>query len=158
MEIYISGPMAGFEDMNRKAFEAAEKGLRSIGHQPIVPHNIAAWEHEGDCPPGYTKTKHSSACYLRGDLFWLITRADAVYMLNGWEASIGARLEHEVASRCGLKLFYQPGIRVPVLRSEPGSRSLPYDSGPAVLRDPIGHPPAFQGDASRLFERQYDDE
>lgn len=119
MHFYISGPMAGKEASNLPAFRAAAARLASLGHTYQIPHDITPWQHGGECPPGYASNEgHTSACLLRGDLFWLITQAEALYMLRGWENSIGARLEHEVASRCGFPIFYQNRDTVPQMSLE----------------------------------------
>ena len=46
--------------------------------------------------------------WLRGDLA-ILSRCDAVYMLNGWENSEGATEEHRLAQKLGLTVMYQMG-------------------------------------------------
>lgn len=41
MRIYISGPMTGHSDLNRPAFDAAEKRLTAQGHFVINPRRIS---------------------------------------------------------------------------------------------------------------------
>ena len=41
MRIYISGKMTGLPDLNRTAFDAAEKRLTAQGHFVINPHRIS---------------------------------------------------------------------------------------------------------------------
>lgn len=107
MRIYLAGPIAGYERRNEPHFRAVEQVLAAAGHDVIVPLDVLPWQHEGSCPRGYTTGEgHSSACWLRGDLPALLT-ADAVYMLDGWEWSRGASLEHRVAVECGLTVFYE---------------------------------------------------
>jgi hypothetical protein len=104
MKIYISGPIAGYPAF-REVFESAAIHLTHMGHEVVNPCDIPAHEHEGKCPKGYaTANGHSSACYLRTDLKGLLD-CDAIFMMSGWEQSIGARLEHSVAAHCGLKLW-----------------------------------------------------
>lgn len=108
MKVYIGGPISGRADQNLPAFRSAATRLSNRGHQPVVPHDIPAFHPQpGDCPPSYTRgPDHSAACYLRGDALELL-QCDAVYMLVGWEASVGARFEHWIASHCGIPISYE---------------------------------------------------
>lgn len=136
MKFYISGPISGLPDGNIAAFRQVQRLLEKRGHEAVVPHDIPAEEHQGDCPRGYTpetvvdiskvisgdpgdpdpqryppvlvRERHSSACYLRADLREELT-CDAVYMLTGWEYSVGARAEHDTAAIAGLPFFYRVG-------------------------------------------------
>lgn len=115
---YISGPIAGHALLNEGVFRAAERRLLSTRNQAshrydkvLVPHDIPPWGHMNqECPPSYIKNgDHTAACYLRTDLIHLLTYVDDVWMLPGWEASVGARLEMQVAAACGLgiKFFHR---------------------------------------------------
>ena len=42
-----------------------------------------------------------------GGDFAALPLCDAIYLLDGWETSKGAKLEFDVASTCGLKIYYQ---------------------------------------------------
>jgi hypothetical protein len=115
---YISGPIAGQPDLNGALFRAAErrlkntKNLRKFRYDLVlVPHDIPPFLHEGECPPSYVKNgDHTAACYLRTDLSTMLLYATDVWMLPGWEASVGARLEMQVAAACGLAIkFFHPG-------------------------------------------------
>ena len=106
MKIYISGPIAGYPKF-KEVFESAATHLRALGLDAVNPVDVPAHEHEGPCPPSYTRgPEHSAACYLRTDLLALL-ECDSIFMLSGWESSIGARLEHSVAAHCGLKIYSQ---------------------------------------------------
>jgi hypothetical protein len=105
MSIYISGPIAGYPAF-KEVFESAAKHLRFLRFDVVNPVDVPPHEHEGECPKSYvTANGHSAACYLRTDLKALLD-CDAIFMLSGWENSIGARLEHSVAAHCGLKIYY----------------------------------------------------
>lgn len=109
MKIYISGPISGYEDSNLMAFRDVAGTLEIFGHTTLVPHDIPGHKHEGDCPSSYAISSdghHSAACMLRTDLQGLL-ECEGIFMLHGWEASIGARLEHSVASHCGMPIGYQ---------------------------------------------------
>lgn len=108
MMVYISGPIDGKPDRNEKAFRAAELYLQRMGYQTLVPHDIPAYAHDGGCPRGYAEGEgHSSACWIRSDLIEMLVRCDAIYMIEGWEMSRGAKLEFEVAVLSGFLIWYQ---------------------------------------------------
>lgn len=115
MRIYISGGIAGFEVEERKQeFRAAASWALSNGHYPVNPFDCLPEQHpEKPCPKGYAQGEgHTSACHLRADLQALL-RCDAILMLEGWELSRGARLEHNVAADCGLQIFYLRSSAMP---------------------------------------------
>lgn len=119
MKIYVSGPISGLVDGNVSAFRTAEKFLREVGHDVVVPHDLSPYPHDGVCPPSYASgfgkgsDQHSSAsCFLRADLVALL-ECEALYMLGGWERSVGARLEFEVGALCGFEIYYQSVKLVP---------------------------------------------
>ena len=107
MRVYIAGPIAGHADQNLPAFRAAADLLAARGHEPVIPHSIPPWSHEGQCPITYQagQAGHDSACYLRGDLIWLLYFADAVAFLPSWETSRGARVERVVSEAIGLPII-----------------------------------------------------
>lgn len=104
--VYVSVPMAGTEDHGLKMARMIEDVVRSLRGEPVVPHDVTAWPHDGDCPPGYTISEgHSSACWLRGDLIELL-QCDYVVLAPNWEHSVGCRLEASVAMHCGIPLLF----------------------------------------------------
>ena len=87
--IYIAGPMRGKENNNETAFFNAEKRLNRRGFTVINPltmgRGIASDEISG-----------SDADFLRNVLRFertLIRFCDAIYMLEGWQDSQGAKAE-----------------------------------------------------------------
>lgn len=112
MKIYISGPIAGIPDFKDHFFTAELELQRLHGSVSVInPTVVPAWDHIGECPPSYTGVVngHTAACYLRGDLLAMLRYCDALFMLSGWENSIGARLEHSVAAHCGMPIYYSYG-------------------------------------------------
>lgn len=95
MRVYISGPMTGYPEFNFPAFRAAAARLRADGHEvedPSAKGVIAGW---------------AWADYLRHDLR-VLSDCEAIYTLEGWEQSKGARLEMHVAKELGLTWLNQP--------------------------------------------------
>lgn len=93
--VYISGAIAHHDLCERKlAFGNASRYLRLKGYEAVNPFDNgvaddADW-HE----------------HMRADIRMLV-ECDAIYMLNGWEHSKGAKLELDVASSCGLRVMFE---------------------------------------------------
>lgn len=92
MRIYIAGPMTGIKDLNFPAFHATAARLREAGHEVVNPAEVnpdptAKWV---DC--------------MRADIRELVT-CDAIAMLQGWEKSKGATLEHHIARQLELTVL-----------------------------------------------------
>lgn len=84
---YVSGPMTGYPDANRPAFEAAEELLRQrFGCEVLNP---ARW------PDGLSWQQ-----YMRLDVA-MLRRASVVVVLPGWQQSRGAMIEVELARMHG---------------------------------------------------------
>ena len=72
---------------------------------------VRLW-HEGwavICPHTNTMfmgSKLGEPMFLAGDLE-IVKRCDAIFMLRGWEQSIGAKVELEVAIEKGLEIYYE---------------------------------------------------
>jgi hypothetical protein len=76
--------MTGLPDMNRPAFEAEERRLYQLEHDPVNPHKLTP-------PP-----EESWHLFMRRDLRELLD-CHAIVMLPGWTESPGAREEHRLA-------------------------------------------------------------
>lgn len=85
--VYISGPMTGIPEYNAPAFQKAYFDLQEADYFPVLP-----------TPPVDGKTH---AEYLRDDLKILLD-CDGIYMIDGWQDSKGARVEHMAALACGI--------------------------------------------------------
>lgn len=91
---------------NFPAFDAGAALLRAEGHEVFSPA-----EHDrsgGFDPTGMTGHEDLRAlgfdlrAALATDLEWITTTADAIYLLDGWETSSGARAELATAAALGL--------------------------------------------------------
>lgn len=92
MRIYIAGPIRGYPQGNRPAFDAAKVMLRNQGHEPVSPFDFCTPEEEAatDVTPELCRR------FARRDCITILD-CDAIYMLAGWEKSVGATAEHAVA-------------------------------------------------------------
>ncbi len=118
--VYIAGPIAGKPSGNYLAFETAATRLRGRGYDAVNPHDVQPVAHAGDCPPGPQggeegdgQVRHNAPCYMRTDMQALLD-CDAIYLLDGWELSSGARTEFEVGRAAGLTLMYERGDAIDV--------------------------------------------
>ena len=94
--IYVAGPMTNIPDYNYPAFRDMHKRLTACGFVDILdPTTIA----EGDTSKPYD-------FYIRESLK-LLTKAEAMIMLDGWEKSKGACLEYQAARAMNLTILDQ---------------------------------------------------
>ena len=125
MRVYCSGPMTGKPDLNRPAFDAAEKRLTAQGHFAINPHRISALFGSAEelaksfaihyDLPGARVGLHFSDLIRGQDLAHAVMDADlaavrscdAIYLLRGWESSRGAKKELAEALKYGLKVMQE---------------------------------------------------
>ncbi len=106
MRVYIAGPMRGLPEFNFPAFDEAAAPLRAAGHEVFSPadHDRST----GFDPTGLsgneplTDLGFDLRAALNTDLEWITTQADAVFLLDGWESSSGARAELAAAAALGL--------------------------------------------------------
>lgn len=96
-KVYLSGPMTGCPDYNRSAFFTAEQALSAVLDADFInPARIT--------PPKSGNQWHD---YMRSSLKGMLD-AEVIYMLNGWKASRGAKIELELAKELGMTVIYQP--------------------------------------------------
>ncbi len=94
-KVYIAGPMSGYENHNFPAFHNKAAELHEMGFEVVNPADInsgmmLSWS---DC--------------MRADIQELVT-CDGIVLLDGWEKSKGATLEHHIAERLEMKIYF-PG-------------------------------------------------
>ena len=98
--IYISGPMTGIEPREyRRRFREAEAILRRHGYGCINPCRVwpcrFPWLYR--LMNALLGKRLTYAVILAYDLILLMTRADGIVMLPGWQASRGAQIENYVS-------------------------------------------------------------
>lgn len=92
MKVYIAGPMSGVANFNRSEFNRAHFDLWSEGHIVLNPARL---------PDGLSKPE----CM---DIRLAMLRcADEIYLLYGWEESLGAIAEKTLAEKLGLTIKFQ---------------------------------------------------
>ncbi len=92
---YRNGSHQGIEDNIQHARREAIK-LWQQGYVVLCPHLNTA-HFDGLCSDGV---------WLDGDIELMI-RCDAVYFLNNWQQSVGAKQEYEIAKERGLELLFE---------------------------------------------------
>lgn len=92
-KIYISGPISGHDiEERRAAFAAVERMLREEGLEVVNPLKVAF-------PEGCTHEQ-----YMRVDIALLIG-CDYIYLMKGWDESLGASTEFVVATIAGIEFY-----------------------------------------------------
>lgn len=128
--IYIAGKMRGIKYYNFPAFDQAKMKLIKAGHKVISPadldraHGFDAmtiqWPSDYDwntIPKGF-----DFMCCVDRDIE-AVKSCDAIYLLEGWETSSGARAEKALAEWLGKKILFE---KYPI--QVPASLVLPTDS------------------------------
>ena len=106
--IYLSGPMSGVERADYvRRFGEAERILRRHGYGCINPCRVWAcrWPWIYRAMEWVLGKRLAYAVVLCYDILLLMTRADGIAMLPGWQASRGAQIEHFVSQH-----FWMQGI------------------------------------------------
>lgn len=112
--VYIAGPMRGIPYYNVEEFKKAAKRLRADGWDVISPVErdisngfdasaLGARTHWDKWPSRLHKENTVMHCCLD------VIDAEAIYLLNGWEDSTGARAEKAIADWLELEVLYELG-------------------------------------------------
>lgn len=101
--VYIAGPMTGIEDHNFPAFFAMAETLTACGYFTVNPADNDGVSLEQAIRNVKRNPLGDWAAYMRRDIPRLID-CEAVCLLDGWQASRGARLEVIVALELGITL------------------------------------------------------
>ena len=113
-KVYIAGPMRGLPDFNYPRFNACAATLREIGWHVVNPAEIGA---AYGTPEQINADPALLAAVVAAELHALET-CDAVFLMYGWENSVGARKELAAALAYGLKINLAPVVEIPMVRAE----------------------------------------
>lgn len=92
MKIYVSGRIKDYENYLMH-FERECDRLQAAGHETVNP-----------CELGNPNMTYEE--FMKCDIIAML-ECDAVYLLDGWETSNGAKIEFMTAAACGLKVYYE---------------------------------------------------
>ena len=99
--------MRGIPQYNIHAFNEAEAYIKSTGHDAINPCKLdidSGIDIYNESPHKVWSTDHLRDIVIR-DISELV-KCDAIYMLEGWEKSIGASAEYSIARWLGIKIIH----------------------------------------------------
>lgn len=99
MKAYVSGRISGInQNLARSRFDEAEQLLSSVGFDdvfnPMKHQDCETWQQ-----------------YMRRDIAELM-KCDVIFMLDGWELSKGARIEHSIAQKIAMPILYETERRL----------------------------------------------
>ena len=100
--IYVAGPMRGYDCFNFKAFFHWAYELEKLGLDVTNPAQL-------DCEKmlsGWVYTEYQYPDVLLQDLRH-VRSVDALFMLEGWRDSPGAKAEHAFAEALGKFIIYE---------------------------------------------------
>lgn len=123
--IYVAGKMTGIPEFNFPAFDAARDRLIAEGWEVISPADM-------DRDVGFDPTIDNKVSKefleeaMKRDID-AIYRCDAIYMLDGWETSIGAVAEHAIAKWRHIDVLYQSCKKVAESATSPQESCNPKD-------------------------------
>lgn len=130
MRVYIAGKMRSVPFFNFPAFDSKRDELKKQGYDVVSPADI---DRENGFDPTYLPADHdwntippgagTKDEIMRRDVAALMT-CHAIYLLHGWEDSVGARAEASLARWAGMYIMYQYGTKSPTATeiSEPIQR------------------------------------
>ena len=95
MKVYVAGKIS---DLDREKvcekFKEAENFLLTKGHDVFIPIVL----------PVYKSMSHEDYMHI---CYAMIDICDAVYMLDNWRESVGAKLEYEYACSKNKEIIYE---------------------------------------------------
>lgn len=93
--VYISGKISGLDiKVAEGYFESMENQIKEAGHIPINPMKVMAYHPD-----------HTWEDYMIADIRALFG-CTAIVMLENWQDSRGAKIEHAIALNNGMEIYY----------------------------------------------------
>lgn len=115
--IYIVGPMRGIPKFNAPAFSSAERHLQGLGYKTINPFHLEKTTPE-EIATGIVPM-HRCREYAKRDLMVICNlrteNDDGIYLLKGWQKSVGAMAEMHTSIWVHLKIWQQGRKEPPCL-------------------------------------------
>lgn len=90
--VFISGPMTGKENFNRHSFFCAAQRLHGCGYNTLNPATL---------PDGLMHEQYMDITLA------MLSHANAIYLLDGWHESKGARMELSHAYDLSLPVMFE---------------------------------------------------
>lgn len=91
MKVYIAGPISNNPEFKNQ-FKEVENKLKEIGKIVLNPATL---------PAGLSQQEYMSICIP------MLYCCDTIYLLKGWENSLGANIEKQLAEQAGMTVMYQ---------------------------------------------------
>lgn len=92
--IYIAGKISGLDYIQaEQMFHEAEVRLRHQGYTTVNPTRL--------CREWWSWMRCMVVC------IWHLMGCDEIYMLQSWQDSRGARIEHRIARILGMNIIYE---------------------------------------------------
>ncbi len=93
-KVYIAGRISNYPQF-KEHFKRVENDLKKV--QDVIVLNPAI------LPPELTQEEYMRICIP------MLNICDSIFMLEGWENSVGASIEHALAKQAGKRIIYEGG-------------------------------------------------
>lgn len=103
MNIYVIGPVTGKPNDNREEFERVREELRAspFNNAVMIPHDFV--DSDSTWSQAMCLSIREIVRWWGFQLFGDDSRGFGIAMLDGWEESRGARIEHDLACALGIE-------------------------------------------------------
>ena len=126
-KVYIAGPMRGLPFYNFQKFVEIEYWLKNVYEVEVVnpvkidieDYGIELFVFSPNGDPEETKEfgfNFDLKKALAKDISAILLECDAIFLLDGWEKSAGAKLEKHVAEVIDIDIFYEEEFREEIER------------------------------------------
>lgn len=111
MKIYLAGPMTGIPNFNFPKFDRVSAELRANGYEVVSPAELDSPEFRASVMADGITGNEKRLTGLWGDCLARDVKLiaddgiEAIFLLEDWNKSRGARLEATVGLLCNLKFF-----------------------------------------------------
>jgi Domain of unknown function (DUF4406) len=109
MRVYLAGPMCGYPQFSQEAFIEGAQRLREKGHEVWSPYEDSLASGLDTAGMSGNQAEAERVRPLReclaADLSWISLHVEAVVVMEGWEASLGATAEAAAARALGIPVI-----------------------------------------------------